>query len=85
MNLTKKEPVNPRLIERRSGFIKNKESKVRPSLCFSCYTTQNLSNCSKCKKIICDECLIKKMCENCNENNKIITNFFCCRSRRIYP
>lgn len=87
MEIRDNEPVNPRLKERRSGFSRKTEElkKVRPSLCFNCYTSQDLNSCSRCKKIICEECLTKKMCENCYENSRYITNLFCCRSRRIYP
>jgi hypothetical protein len=81
------EPVNPRLTERRTGFSNKMENqkKVSPSICYSCYSNSNLSSCNKCKIISCGDCLTKNMCESCYQNSRVIRNFFCCGSKKIYP
>ena len=85
MEIRDNEPVNPRLVERRSGFSKKTEKKVKPSLCYICWCNSDLSTCSKCKKITCTYCLTNKMCESCYQNSRFIRNLFCCGSRKIYP
>ncbi len=87
MELRDNEPVNPRLTERRSGFSQKlgNQNKVSPSICYSCYSTSNISSCNKCKKISCEYCLTNKMCESCYQNSRVIRNFFCCGSKKIHP